>query len=113
MDDALFTLRTELLTTYTSTPFDFYRSEVKEKWANDRKVATPEGEVTVVVPSDEEEEFTEAIAQVKAPEARQSILTQAKLAEIGATMGFKIWVPSVDRARVLDLVPPTEHAFLC
>ena len=80
------------------------------------QVTTPEGEVTVVVPSDEEEEVKEEeadasapAAAAKAPDARQSIQTQAKLAEIGAIMGFRIWVPSADRARVLDLVPPAER----
>jgi hypothetical protein len=116
LDAALFKLRGQLLKTHDGAPLDFYSSELKERWAKDRKVKTPEGEVTVVVPSDEEEEEeTEqtTAAATKPPEARQSIQTQAKLAEIGALMGFKIWVPGADRARVLELVPASEHhAFL-
>jgi hypothetical protein len=116
LDDALFKLRGELLKTHLGKPFDFYDSEVKERWATDRKIKTPEGEVTVVVPGDEEEEEEgeqPAATATKPPEARQSIQTQGKLAEIGVIMGFKIWVPGADRARVLEFVPANvRHAFL-
>lgn len=112
LDDALFKLRAELEKNHQGGPLDFYNSDLKERWARDRKVKTPEGEVTVVVPSDDEEEQS-APSVTKAPDARQSIQTQAKLAEIGAIMGFKIWIPGGDRARVLDLVPaPERRAFL-
>jgi hypothetical protein len=43
-------------------------------------------------------------------EARESIQVQAKLARIGAHMGFRIWVPASDRARVLELVPADLRA---
>jgi hypothetical protein len=44
---------------------------------------------------------------------RETGATQGKLAEIGAIMGFKIWVPGADRARVLEFVPANvRHAFL-
>jgi hypothetical protein len=114
LDDALSKLRADLLKTYGDKPLDFYSAALKERWANDRRVKTPEGEVTVVVPSDEEEEEEQVVAvKVKPPEARQSIQMQAKLAEIGAIMGFKIWVPAADRTRVLELVPMNERlAFL-
>jgi hypothetical protein len=112
LDDALFKLRSELEKNHPGQPLDFYTSTLKERWAQDRKVKTPEGEVTVVVPSDDEDDEV-ATATFKPPEARQSIQTQAKLAEIGAIMGFKIWVPSVDCARVLELIPAAErNAFL-
>jgi hypothetical protein len=114
LDDALFKLRTELEKNHRGGSLDFYSSALKGRWAQDRKVKTPEGEVTVVVPGDDEEDGEQTdTATAKAPEARQSIQTQAKLAEIGAIMGFKIWVPGADRARVLDLIRATERrAFL-
>jgi hypothetical protein len=31
------------------------------------------------------------------------------LARIGAQMGFRVWVPPGDRARVLELVPAELH----
>ena len=69
--------------------------------------------MTVVVPSDEEEESPEAIAQVKAPEARQSILTQAKLAEIGATMDsrYGCQASTVPACSILSR-PPSMHSFV-
>lgn len=42
-------------------------------------------------------------------ETRQSIQIQAKLAQIGAKMGFRIW-PASDRNRVLELVPADLRA---
>ena len=78
----------------------------KRQLARYRKVKTIEGEVTVTVPSqdDEREEREEVSPETKTPDLRQSIQMQAKLAEIGAAMGFKIWVPRGDKNRVLDLV---------
>lgn len=47
------------------------------------------------------------------PEARQSIQMQAKIAQIGAEMGFRIWVPRNDRQRVLDHIEERQRgAFL-
>jgi hypothetical protein len=37
---------------------------------------------------------------------------QAKLALIGATIGFRVWIPKPDRSRVLELVPAALHAAL-
>ena len=91
-------------------------------------VKTLSGEVEVEVPStddDDEEEVAEALTQgegnisahasvvaVAEPEieARQSIQIQAKLAQIGAKMGFHIWLPAGDRNRVLELVPADLRA---
>ena len=113
LDDALFKLRGELLKTHEGKHLDFYSPDLKERWANDRKIKTPEGEVTVVVPEEEEEREQPVEALTNASKARQSIKVQAKLAETGAIMGFKIWVPPADRTRVLELVPANERsAFL-
>jgi hypothetical protein len=40
------------------------------------------------------------------PEARQSIRIQAEIAEIGAKMGFRIWIPPADRVKVLEFILP-------
>ena len=42
------------------------------------------------------------------PSTRESVKIQAKLAEIGARMGYKVWIPRNDRSRVLE-VWKTEH----
>jgi hypothetical protein len=105
LDEALLTLRGKLQAEVPNDTLDFYMPELKERWAKDRKVKTLEGEITVTVPNDqEEEEGDTAQPETKAPDVRQSIQVQAKLAEIGATMGFRIWLPRNDRARIRELV---------
>jgi hypothetical protein len=107
LDEALLKLRTDLQAASPSAVIDFYAPELKEKWARSRRVRTPEGDVTVSVPRDDEEddEENEAIVlTLRVPDARQSVRVQAKLAEIGATMGLNIWIPRSDRGRVGELV---------
>jgi hypothetical protein len=78
-----------------------------------RTVRTLTGEVEVEVPDAEEAEAVPAAPPAAQPvsgaapdgEARESIQVQAMLARIGAQMGFRVWVPPGDRARVLELVP--------
>jgi hypothetical protein len=107
LDGALFKLRGELQAANGDKVLDFYEPPLKERWAGDRKVKTAHGEITVEVPSDEDEEGeeTDVSAAARAPEARQSIQIQAKLAEIGIKLGFRIWVPRSDRGRVCELIP--------
>ncbi len=69
-------------------------------------------EVAVEVPDEEEDEETAptTAAEVTPPtEARQSIQMQAKVAQIGAEIGFRIWVPRSDRVRVLEHLPEDLH----
>jgi hypothetical protein len=64
-------------------------------------VRTTAGEISVEIPDDEEEIAPPAIIAVnEQPEARESHTVQALVAAIGAKMGFKIWIPKVDRQRV-------------
>jgi hypothetical protein len=63
------------------------------------KVRGAEKLVSVSVPQDTPAE-AEA-PEASATEARESIRIQALLARVGAAMGFKIWLPRGDRARVL------------
>jgi hypothetical protein len=70
-----------------------------------------EKEVTVTVPEDEEvKEIEEAPFSEK--ERRNSIMVQARLAEIGEIMDFKIWLPNSDRTRVLEIWKPKEDVLL-
>lgn len=68
---------------------------------------TIEGEITVTVPGDDdmEEDQDFSAAGPKMVDQRQSLQVQAKLAEIGMAMGFKIWLPRSDRGRVWELIP--------
>lgn len=92
-----------------------------------RKVLTLTGQVEVEVPekADDQEELVERdaslpkaqlVAEASAQDeasVRQSIQVQAQIAEIGAKMGFRIWVPPSDRPRVLSVVQTAHRgAFL-
>lgn len=57
----------------------------------------PEGAVTVTVPDDSAEEADDE----SSVHPRESIKVQAVLGRIGATMGFKVWLPANDRNAVL------------
>ncbi|RMH52653.1 MAG: hypothetical protein D6686_02165 [Alphaproteobacteria bacterium] len=63
---------------------------------------TAKGEISVEIPGDTREE--EAPPAAATPGERESTRIQATLARIGATMGFRIWVPRNDRAP--RLLPP-------
>jgi hypothetical protein len=115
LDDALVALRAKLQTAYPSAPLDFYEPPLREQWLSDRTVRVEGGEISVTVPTDEDEieDQGPTVAEGKSVGARQSIQIQSRLAIVGAVMGFRIWIPRADRGRVLELVPLKEHgAFL-
>ena len=67
-----------------------------------RPVPTSTQPVSVTVPTDAAADNEPAPdATTHTSEVRESIQIQALLAEIGSRMGFKIWIPRADRARVL------------
>lgn len=115
LDDGLAALRVKLQAIHPSVTLDFYNPPLKDQWSRDRKVRSVVGEVSVTVPGRDDDMENEGIgAPEKRPQdARQSIQVQSRLAKIGETMGFKIWVPRGDKARILELMRPGEHpAFL-
>jgi hypothetical protein len=115
LDEALFALRADWQATYPTAILDFYDPPLRERWSREHKIETPSGEQTVTVPTKEEDEVLGAEATVQAlkSEARQSHQVQAKLAEIGATMQFRVWLPKADRGRVQDLIAkPLQLALL-
>ncbi|GAB4303909.1 MAG: hypothetical protein Kow0068_26010 [Marinilabiliales bacterium] len=74
--------------------------------SDEKKIKTPKirisskKEITVSVPENDEEDMN---GSVEPKEQRDSIKIQAKLSEIGEKLGFKIWLPMSDRARVLNV----------
>jgi hypothetical protein len=106
LDEALLTLRTQLQDKYVGQILDFYEQPLRAEWSSDQKVKTPAGEVTVTIPNDDDDQDTldPTADPLKAPDPRQSIQMQAHLAEIGAVMGYKIWIPRSDRVRVKELL---------
>ena len=91
----------------------------QRRLARKGKVQTLTGVVEVEVP-DAEDEMDEGLPlqqdtsasspEAVEPEARQSLHVQAQIAEIGAKMGFRIWVPAADRTKVLGIVHPEQKA---
>lgn len=80
--------------------------------ARRQRIRTLDREVEVEVPLHEEEETSPEAAMAESGlgvDDRASIRYQAKVAQIGAKMGFHIWVPKTDKARVLEHVPAAMH----
>ena len=103
----------ELLKKQLSNPESYPLTDKdKRQLSRRRKIRTLDGEVEVEVPDDEDDEpslESEMVVPTSVPESRTSIQYQAKVAQIGAKMGFRIWVPRNDKARVLELIPITMH----
>ena len=102
----------ELLEKQQSNP-ESYPLTNKDKYqlARKRKVRTLDREVEIEVPDEADDAALEpaTMEPIPAPDSRESIRVQAKVAQIGAEMGFRIWVPRSDKARVLELIPATMH----
>lgn len=76
----------------------FYSEQIQALWKGEHTVKTIGGEVSVIVPTEaDEEEQTD----VDPESIRESMQIQALLAKIGTEMGFTIWLPKADRSRVL------------
>lgn len=75
-------------------------------------VRTLGGAVQVSVPEDEDADAPTETSPAGPHDTRDSIRMQAQVAQIGAAMGFRIWIPSGDRARVRDCLPQAFHQSL-
>lgn len=84
----------------------------KRELASVAVLRTLDRQVEVEVPDDDGIEVQvpdEAISTSR----QLSLSVQAKVAQIGAEMGFRIWVPRNDKARVQEYIPDSLHtAFL-
>ena len=84
----------------------------KRRLARRRRVSTLDREVEVEVPDDDDEELpveAEIVGPAPTADGRESVKYQAKIAQVGAEMGFRIWVPRNDKARVLEHIPASMH----
>ena len=103
----------ELLKKQQSNPQSYpFTDKDKRQLALRRKVPTLDGKVEVEVPDDGDNVSplkSEVVEPTLAPDSRESIRYQAKVAQVGAEMGYQIWVPRNDRARVLGLIPRKIH----
>ncbi len=84
---------------------------VKELWKMQDTVKRSDKEVTVTVPQDQDPQPEKAEKAVE-NDIRESLQIQASLAEIGSQMGFQIWLPRADRARVLTKWKPESGSLL-
>lgn len=66
-------------------------------------VRTERGEVAVEVPSREDDAAGQEASS--APDIRASIKYQAKIAKLGVELGFSVWIPPADRAKVMEAIP--------
>ena len=73
------------------------------------RVRTQKRTVAVTVPEEEEDSDEEQVPDV---EVRDSIQIQALLADIGAKMGFSVWIPRSDRSRVEKVWNPENPPIL-
>lgn len=73
------------------------------------KIRILSGKETVVsVPDDD----SDAGGNQLRTEQRESIKIQAKLAKIGETLGFKVWLPRADRNRIFEFWKPKDNILL-
>lgn len=72
------------------------------------QVPTPSGMVEVEIPVDDSDELPTGNKGVVVGRD-DSINVQAKVAQIGAEMGFRIWVPRNDKQRVQERLPRSMH----
>lgn len=61
-------------------------------------------EIAVSVPEEDIEEV-----ELTKEDARKAIIIQAKLAEVGEKLGFKVWLPNNDRVKVLSIWKPANE----
>ncbi len=93
-------------------PKEYPFTEADEKKLKTSKIRiSSKKEVSVTVP-DNEENGKEETQLVSENEKRESIIIQAKLAEIGEKLGLKIWLPRNDRGKVLEIWQPKKESLL-
>ena len=87
-------------------------SEADEKKIKPSKIRLSSQEETpITIPEGEQPEKSLSKGNVT-KEQRDSIKTQAKLADIGEKLGFKIWLPKSDRSRVTEVWEPKKGSLL-
>ena len=77
-----------------------------------QRVRTLAGKVEVDIPEPRDDESTPDEELTEPDQQRnlqESIQYQAKVVRVGIQMGFHVWVPRNDKARVLALIPTDDH----
>jgi hypothetical protein len=82
-----------------------YYDPIRSMWKIKGTVKRMDKDVSVSVPSDEDEVDENSSAE----SISESMQIQALLAELGTKMGFKIWLPKADRSRVMKAWAPQDN----
>ena len=92
----------------TATAF-CYSPAMRALWKGEHTIKITGKNVSVTVPPDDKMVEKEKSGD---GEVRESLQIQGCLAEIGSSMGYKIWLPKSDRARVLKVWKPKDKGDL-
>ncbi len=92
----------------TASQFCYFPS-MKALWKPGHTVKLADESISVTVPPSDELQESPKTAE---EEVRQSMRIQGLLAKMGASMGFKIWLPKSDRGRVLKVWSANEGELL-
>lgn len=84
-----------------------YSDKIVQLWKRQYIIDGAQGEKKIVIPSDNTNSALDENV-----ESRESIKIQAKIAKIGAEMGYQIWIPRSDRRRVLNEWTPNTGQLL-
>lgn len=102
----------EILTAQQESPVAYpFSPDDRKKMKRSRIPLGHRKETDISVPEDRPVE-NEGSAGSMPSTPRESILVQAKLAEIGEKLGLKIWLPKSDRSRVCELWQPKKDVLL-
>lgn len=108
-EDCVFLEKLLLTQSKNQTTYPFSEEDQKKLKAQKIKLSDKK-EVVVSIPDEEANVTDKSLTQEK--EKRNSIIVQAKLSEIGETLGFKVWLPKADRSKVLEIWKPNEGILL-
>ena len=105
----------ELLESQRDKPTSYPLSPSDQKKLTIKKVHSPQGQLELEIPeggSVDDPTESPAASSVHPPQGhfQESSQVQASVAEIGAKMGYRVWVPSSDRAKVIAQVPESLHS---
>ena len=83
-------------------------SEREKRLLSVQKVPTLGGLVEVEIPDDDADDIS-TLTPLPSTTREESLRMQAKVAQIGADMGFRIWLPRNDKVHVQQYVPSDAH----
>ena len=86
-----------------------YFPVMKSLWKGEHTIKRTDKSINVTVPSAEDNEISEELDKKTISDSMQ---IQALISSIGETMGFTIWLPKADRARILMAWAPKEGVLL-